>query len=280
MRPVQYAGTIDHNLVQFPLMMFPKPNGVFGTFYKGAIYTREGNRVINELLQETFSDVAKKCDGLEFEIDFPLSDFNILSGAVRSKEHPRTLDIVLKCFDYYAEYVPAIGRQATVRRLVKEAGRKDMQFIPYDMVTNISELLLVLDSYYTEGLEGAVYRAPHSFYKGDGRSTINEASFLREKFEKFFGGYIVEVHESIDKHGNPKGMAHSATVIVPEVGGTKVTVSLTRNLTDSDRKAIWENRNLYPGRWLDFTTNAFEGMDFRSPIFLEWRDDKNAGLKV
>lgn len=280
MRPVQYATTIDYNLVQFPLMMWPKPNGVFGTFYRDAMYTREGNRISNAYIQDSFADVATVLEGLEFEIDFPDSDFNRLSGVVRSADQIAGLDVVLKCFDFYIPNRPAIGRQGTVKRLVATADRGDIVQIPWVIVKNYEELAAQLAIYKKMGYEGAVYRAPNSFYKGNGRSTMREACFLRDKFEQDVGGYIVNIHESIDKHGVPKGMAHAVTVCVPENNNAITRVTMSRGLTDADRRAIWEHRLMFMGKWLDFTTNGFDGMDYRHSIFQNWRTDKDAGYKI
>lgn len=280
MRPVQYALTIDYNLVQFPLMMWPKPNGVFGTFYRDAMYTREGNKINNSYIQDAFADVATTLEGLEFEIDFVESNFNVLSGVVRSGDNIRGCEVILKCFDFYIPNRPAIGRQGTVKRLVTSANRGDIIQIPWVIVKSYAEIAKQLAIYKRMGYEGAVYRAPNSFYKGDGRSTIKEACFLRDKFEQDVGGYITDIHESIDKHGVPKGMAHAVTVCVPENGNAITRVTMSRGLTDDDRRELWANKLMYMGRWLDFTTNGFDGMDYRHSIFQNWRRDKDAGYKI
>ena len=53
-----------------------------------------------------------------------------------------------------------------------------------------------------------------------------------------------------------------------------VRVTLSRGLTDGDRKQIWEDRESYIGKTLRFVGIPVPGMDLpRAPRFDAWRPD-------
>lgn len=55
--------------------------------------------------------------------------------------------------------------------------------------------------------------------------------------------------------------------------GTSVDVG--GGLTDQDRREIWDNQDLYIGRWFEVEARAkFESGSLRHPNFIRWRTDK------
>lgn len=49
-------------------------------------------------------------------------------------------------------------------------------------------------------------------------------------------------------------VAHSATVIMED--GSTTDVSMTNNLTDADRRDMYQNPAKYLGKWIQFITNG------------------------
>lgn len=282
MRAVQYAEEIDYNLCPFPLLALPKPDGIFGTVEAGALYTREGNRVNNEFIQDTFKSVAEFCMDmaipLEFEIVVEGRDFNYSSGIARSK-YGCDADVKLKVFDAYLPHLGYRFRHARASKVVAMLNRPDVVMLPYEVVTNRAECLAFKAKIaaYGIGYDGVVFRAPLGFYKkGPARSTQREAQLLRDKFVQTVGGEILYFCESIDKEGTPKSMCHSAVVRCYHQGAEVLTtVSMTNNLTDADRISFFTAPDKFVGRHIDFLTNGFDGMEYRHTRFDCWRQDKD-----
>ena len=282
MRPVQYATEIDYDRCPYPLIGLVKYEGVFGTVWNGALYTREGNRVSNIYIQRQFADFVAYCDEHghepEFEITIEGNDFNFTSGVVRSKD-VETVGCQLRIFDMHIKQMYFKFRLVRASKLVAALDRRDIKLAEWKPVANKAEAVAFHAANYAKraGTDGSIFRAPFSYYKAGGRPSNAEANLLRDKFVKEMGGVITAVHESIDKHGVPKGMAHSVTLEVMVDGKPVLTdITMTKGLTNADRVSLWLERADRIGKHMDFLSNGFDGMEFRHTRFLKWREDKDA----
>lgn len=279
MRKVQRALEIDYAKVQYPLLGTEKFDGCFGTISNGEIVFREGDKVPCRQLHEQFAEFVRYASEVgivpEFEIlakDFRgnIMGFNEISGQLRSFD-VQDAKFMLAMHDVYELGVPAIFRYRKARKFALTIKHFcDVIYVEPVTLLNAVQAQKYMVDCKAAGFEGAVFKSPMAHYK-EGRATLKGAEFLRDKGVQDWTGIILEVIESIDKHGVPTGMAHSAEVCVPECGGVIVKVALTRNLTDAQRREIWKNRGQYKSRELDFTANYAKNMEFRSPIFKRWR---------
>ena len=281
MRYIQRALDIDYDNVAYPLLALPKYNGVF-CYNDGATpLTRENNIInnvhIREKFKKYFDDLAQMGISLEHEIIISGYDFNKTSGIVRSADNPEGNKAQLVILD---KYVPSTGfkyRYAQMARAYREglAAHADVLLSPFELVQSpaqaraFTQKMVELDD---PTIEGAVFRGAFTYYK-EGRSTLGEACFLRDKAEQTVDGKIVDIHESVSQEGVPKGMAHSATVIMED--GSTTDVSMTNNLTDDDRRDMYQNPAKYLGKWVQFITNGCAGMPYRHSRFDLWRPDKD-----
>jgi DNA ligase-1 len=185
--PIQFtkpfkACDADLDLITYPIMVFPKIDGVRGLNREGIFLGRSLKAHKSLYLQDVLSGM--KYSGLDGELS---------CGAVTSQSLCRdttsatgtikgSFDFDYNCFDlldaaymdmpYYDRYAALIERVATLPIFVK--------VIPFSWANNKEEVLALYDGYIAEGYEGAVLRDPEAMHK-NGRSTKKQAGYLRLK---------------------------------------------------------------------------------------------------
>lgn len=272
-RQIQRACNIDYDRASYPLLATPKLDGVFAYITQGAVRFREGDAVPNSCIQETMRNFVSFCVATDFKPEGELTikgeGFNFVSGVARSHKSDCT-GLTYTLFDCFSD-LPAKFRARQVITFAGKCADNGFDFVRFvipEVVNNASEAKAKFAQHVQLGFEGTVFRSPTSLYK-PGKSTLAEASFLRDKFQTTYTGRIVCFDPSYDLYGSMKPMSHAAQVYVEELK-TTVKVSMTRNLTDDDRSDFFMTPDLFIGRKLEFTVNKSEGMEVRSPIFYRW----------
>ena len=280
-RYIQRSLDIDYDKASYPLLAMPKYNGVFIYNSSDRPLTREGNIISNVHIREKFKKYFELLDtlgvSLEHEIIIPGKTFNYTSGVVRSDDNPEGGRTVLVIVDKYIKGTGFKYRYAQAKKIHDTycAQFPDVWMCPFELVScerqarGFTQRMIALKD---PTIEGAVFRSAFSFYK-EGRSTLAEGCFLRDKEIATIDARIEAIHESISLEGIPKGMAHSVTVRLDD--GSTTDVSMTNNLTDDERRHIFQNPQLYIGRYIQYLTNPCAGMENRHTRFDCWRPDKD-----
>lgn len=282
-RYIQRACDINYELARYPLLALPKYNGVFAHNTRGALFTREHNVVNNKFIRDKFDSLVKLLlrseSELEYEIIIPGYSFNETSGVVRSADNPDGARAILMVLDKYVKDVGYKYRWAQANKFVETLRKYDpkasIYMAPFTLVSSAVEARRYTDTMVAlrdPTIEGAVFRNAFGLYK-EGRSTMQDCCFLRDKETTTVDGVIIEVYESVDKHDVAKGMAHSALVQMED--GSTTVVSMTNNLTDAERIDLLANKQNYYGKAIQFINNPCEGMPYRHTRFELWRPDKD-----
>lgn len=285
-RYIQRSLDIDYDKARYPLLALPKYNGVFAHNTRGALFTREHNIVNNKHVRDKFNTVVKILETgdheLEFEMVIPGYSFNETSGVVRSADDVAGKRVILMVLDKYVKDLGYKYRWAQANKIVNTLhSHIEPNYIymaPVTLVVSAEEARRYTASMIAlrdPTIEGAVFRNAFGLYK-EGRSTMQDCCFLRDKETATVDGIILEVYESVDKYDVAKGMAHSALVRMED--GSTTVVSMTNNLTDAERVDLLRNKQNYYGKGVQFLNNPCEGMPYRHTRFDLWRPDKDESL--
>lgn len=292
------ASNADLDKLAFPTYVSLKLEGVRGEFTPDGLITRRLKAFNNKWLEMKFAKVLKYCQDNKVIIEGEFYKhgklFSDINSICRRRQHPDTDDLEFWIFDCYSDLMEETSferRQELCEIMAIGIGDEDVHWIPQVKMAGKPEVQIAYEDAISRGYEGLCFKHPRAAYK-KGRSTKNEQIFLRIKPEDTFDGKVIEIIEMqqnlvesklnelgrLSKHQDKdmklgKGMAAVAVVDCPDFP-KPVRVTLSRGLTDYDRRMIWGHKEQFIGNHLRFVGIPVAGMDLpRSPRFDAWRPD-------
>ena len=283
--------------IELPVFVSTKLEGVRGEFTPDGLKTRPMKKFNNKNLELFFGKVSSYARKYNMYIEGELYkhglEFNEISSICRRAEHPDTDTLEFHIFDIYMpDFIDAnFGqRSEMIKTLVQDINDQSIKLCyqslisSHDTIQNMYEI--AIDSNY----EGLCFKSPFEIYK-HGRSTLDQ-QFSRIKQDNTYDGIVLDIVERmenlVESKPNELGMMSktqnkdlkastglaAVAITICEDFPEPVRVVLSKNLSDNDRKEIWDNREEYIGKNLRFYGIPVLGMNQpRCPRFDTWRTD-------
>lgn len=224
MKPI-LACDVDFAKLNFPLMMFPKIDGVRALNVDGRLVGRSGKQFKNKLNTEFFSD--ERFNGFDGEMVVDrITGYGICNettsalGTIKGTVETRwcLFDYIIEGFNdkepYHIRY-NELNNKVHDLILSDSSLASRIWVIPYELATTIHHIEETELNYLEQQYEGLILRNPSGVYK-NGRTTAKECNYLRLK--RFFDAEIVVtgIVEGRSNHNelkqNPNGYAERSTI--------------------------------------------------------------------
>lgn len=252
----------DLSKIIYPIMGFPKIDGVRLTHLIGSATARSLNPHANIYTTTRFSDPVYT--GIDSEAT--IGDITSRSACRDTTSALNTItgepEIVLNAFDFLRFDVidlVYLDRYKALEQYIKQYKPKDVNLIKFKWLKNESQVLSFYKECLDAGYEGIVLRDPHGLHK-DGRGTANEASYLRLKPSSDKEALVISLVEAQanlnEKKTNALGHSERSTHKENKVGKGMVGMLqcrdvLTGNMIDvgpgkmthKERIHFWNNPN-------------------------------------
>lgn len=281
-----------------------KLEGVRGEFTPEGLLTRNLKPFKNELIYEEFELLEQYCMdiGVVVEGEFYVHGwtFNRIDSCLRGSGNTDVQGLHFHVFDIYREdspeddfekrYALYKGFVQYIKQTYPTLSHRIHAVEQYPFVSEES----ALNAYkwaVEHGYEGICFKRKDLTYKL-GRSTVKQGYFLRIKPEETYDSVIIkflerqenlcesEVNELGQKFKRQNkdqkagtGMAQNALVYTPSINKVH-KVSMTRGLSDPERMRLWENKEAYVGKCVQWVGIPVPGQVVpRSPRFDKFRED-------
>lgn len=204
----QLAVDIDFDKAIYPLMGFPKIDGVRATNFTGSLKARSLKSHENLFTTVKYSnDLYQGFDG-ELVVGSPNDEetLNRTSSATRTINWEGSISWYV--FDWLhpeVVHLPYIDRLHKLKDYVRNQGwaLEDIKVVSYTIVNNATEAEAFYQKCLDEGYEGAIYRNPNARHKS-GRSTLKENDFLRAKPQSDKEAIVLSVYEAMENQNEAK----------------------------------------------------------------------------
>jgi len=201
---------------------------------------------------------------IEAEIYSDTTPLRKMGGICNSLDHEVPLDTKLYIFGMYDPDATFEERMSIIKELEEQLPYNDKVIIVEQIKVNSSEeALKYYNEFIKEGFEGAVMMDGTKKYK-QGRLTIKQHIGFKIKPERTDDLRIIDVNERMENLNEsktnelghsykrntvsnkaPTGIAATFNCLMDNGEETKVTITGT----EAERKAIWENKTDYIGRY-------------------------------
>ena len=292
---------IDLDTVNYPVLASNKLDGIRCIFHPElGMVSRSLKKIQNPNLQKKFSPLVKYSEDTGCVLDGELychrMTFQEITSIVMTKNNPPVVpsDFKFHCFDVLD--ASAIGRdmQFNVRnlnverlenkfeRLVKSVGQSTV-YSTEDVKERFNKAL-------DAGYEGLILKKHESLYKF-GRATPKEDTMYKVKPYRTFDATVIDVIQATrvdpnaEKTINELGRSvtskkkddripiESASAFLCKYEGHDVKVVIA--MTDNEKAEIWNNRQNYIGKVLEYKGMILGAKDVpRHPVMTRWRTDK------
>ncbi len=295
------CGGVDLEDVTYPKYASPKVDGIRCLIIDGELYSRSMKEQPTKALKTFLSDAIEYSKIYGVVIDCELFDqtqtfqwhqstFRSFDGQPLRSTRAWVIDVIGRG-EWKGTHspVPMTERLKQIRTAVESC--RNLKEIPQKLVHSPAEALELYETYIDMGLEGMMLRDPQRGYK-HGRSTPSEQWLLKFKCQQDTDAEIIDVFEGEklkagaetrvsptgDKERShkksdyePAGVAGGIRVRLED--GTECGIGTWRGWTSELRKDMWENRHLYIGRWIRFTSQAVGGLNKpRIPCGVRWQN--------
>lgn len=304
---------IDLKELNYPLLASYKLDGIRCIFYKGQILSRSLKQIQNKQLREKFEPIRKYTEEhqiiLDGEIYSPELTFQEITSFVMTQDFEdkksikrygkiMTIPDHLKfyCFDVIEDggmiddcYFEA--RLDCVKKFLKDF-RYISEVVEHVIVNSPDEVSKLFEKALNDGVEGLILRDPEGRYKY-GRGTVREGIIYKVKPYKTFDAQITGVVQATvvdlnaekkvnelgrsvtSKKKGDRNLIEKASAFNVLYDGKELKIVLA--MTDEEKEEVWENRNSYIGRWIEYKGMLIGAKDVpRHSVFLRFREDKDA----
>lgn len=165
----------DFSLLQFPVMVSPKIDGIRASVQGGKLLSRNHKPIGNTFIRST---LEHKCfEGLDGELvvgdPFGSDTFLRSSGPVRARDG--TPGFTFWVFDQVnmTDATFKDRRKSLADRLKALQVPKHVQLVPHTPVRDLEAMLKLEERYVHQGYEGVMTNNPNALYK-QGRATLNK----------------------------------------------------------------------------------------------------------
>jgi DNA ligase-1 len=295
-KPLLAATCDDVNLINYPVLVSRKLDGIRCTVQNGKLYSRSLKLLPNQFAQELYAGLPNGLDG-EILLGDPCAEDAYRSTTSLIMSDSKSLDffpgkkISYHVFDMYGEE----GFETRLRKASAAVkGRAGVEVVQHVTVQNAEELSELEAAWLAEGNEGLMVRSINGRFK-EGRSTIKEGILLKVKRFSDAESRIVGVFEEMENTNEAKTNALGRTERSTEkagkvgkgtlggfsvvgVGGTYdgVEFSIGCGFTKQQREDLWAARKSLIGKLVVFKyfpTGSDERPRF--PVWKGFRDRRN-----
>jgi DNA ligase-1 len=298
-RPLLASDTKNFDLINFPVVVSPKLDGIRCLKVDGKVVTRTFKDIPNKFIRRNLEEILP--DGIDGEIMLKgNNNFNTIQSKVMSFDGEP--DFIFHAFDYVKRDLntPYIERLKDLHEFMQFFGEGEcgkIVLVPHNTVNNFEELMKYEKEYIDLGYEGLMMRDPNGKYKC-GRSTEKEGILCKLKRFQDAEAEVIGFHEKMhnentqekNKFGLAKrsskkeGMVPSNTLgslIVrqaipyspPTRGMRIIEFSIGSGMCDETRKEIWSNQDKYLGKNVKYKFQEMGKDGPRFPVFLGFRSD-------
>ena len=277
--------------LRFPLMLSPKLDGIRAVVQKGIVNSKTMKPIRSYQVQDTLS-FAEHCDG-ELTIGEPTNPrcINLCQSHIMSFDKPHE-DLRFYIFDWIEKTdLPFYQRLERAEKFARCAPEmSNIISVPHITVEHCDDLLAFEDSCLRANYEGIMMRDPLAHYK-EGRSTWREGFLYKLKRFSDAEGRVVGFEERMintnTQERNELGYAKRSKAseglmpsgllgkFIVEYEESTITVA-TGKFTADDLKYIWENREVFLGKFLKFRHFQYGAKDaprFASAITFRSEED-------
>lgn len=295
------AGTVeDVNLVQFPVLVSPKLDGIRATVRGGKLLARSGHLIPNKHVQAQFG--RHRFEGLDGELTCgkPTAPdvFQRSSSACMGVAGTPVVQFnVFDCVENDTPVQPFTARLVVARKLIEshELHAMDImcKMVAHVTVRSVDDLLSYESKVLASGYEGVMLRSPDGLYKW-GRSTMREGALLKLKRFVDAEAEIIGVFEQMHNTNaatlgsgmhSLKRTSHKAGMVGKGVLGgfvcrtsAGVEFRVATGITDAQRREWWPGSETraaahWVGKYLKYKSQPV-GVKLapRLPVFLGFRD--------
>lgn len=287
MKPL-LAAKLDFSQLTYPVLVSPKIDGIRALTINGAIYSRSLKLLPNRFIQ---AEARAFPDGLDGEIvvgdpTHPNCMQNTSSGVMSYDGKPDFKFMVFDAYNCPGEYEL---RYNYLRNAVALNPSKHLVFVSHMGCNNREDVEQMMQIYLEQGYEGLMVRSPKGKYK-HGRSTVREGYLLKYKVFESEWAQIVGFEEFMhnanelktDNLGYAERSSHKDNMVPMDMLGALVvkspkwpnTFKVGSGFDFPMRKHIWEKRESYMGRFVEFVYQPHGVLDVpRMPVFKAFRED-------
>ena len=285
------AADVDLSILRFPVLASPKLDGIRAIVRDGVVYSRSNKPIMNKYVQEKFRHF-EHLDG-ELIVGSPTAKdcYTQTTSHVMSRDKvdfPVTFYVFDHIINPHANYD---FRHEWIKDALKTWRRSilinDVKLLAQTPLNNLEELVTFEANCLEDGYEGVILRSPDAPYKM-GRSTAREQYLLKVKQFKDAEAVVIGFEErmhngneaTVSELGRTKRSSHQANktgrgdlgaLVCRTADGVEFNIGT--GFTDSEREAVWNNRDQFLGRlakYKFFPVGQKEAP--RHPVFLGWRD--------
>lgn len=263
--------------VTWPKIIQPKLDGICCLAVDGVAMSRTMKPIPNRYVQRVFKDL--NLHGFHGEL-MVHGDFNEVQSAIMREEGEPEFYYVV--YDVWNIDAPYSVRNLYFLKHVNLLNNKHVCVIDGEIVDSPQECETELNHYIQLGYEGAMLRDLDSLYK-QGRHTLKSQALL--KLKKFYDdeavviGFEEKLHnenvQEKDERGYSKrsqkkeGMVPANTLGALVVKWKDVEFKIGSGYTDSQRQAIWSNRENLLGKLATFRYQELS--KYGVPRFPTWK---------
>lgn len=305
---------INLDELKYPLLASYKLDGIRCIFYKGEILSRSLKQIQNRQLREKFEPIRKYSKEnnliLDGEIYSPELTFQEITSFVMTqdftdkkslKKFGKVMEIPehLKfyCFDGIKD--DRFSQPFVERRIYNITNNNaDLQYkfdeiinvITQEYLYNSNEVHRYFESALSKGYEGLILRDPNGIYKF-GRGTIKEGIIYKVKPFRTFDAKVIDVIQAteVDPNAEKKVNELGRSVTSKKIGDRNLIekasafkvkyedkeLKVVLAMTDEEKEEIWQNRNNYVGKWIEYKGMLVGAKDVpRHPVMIRFRNDK------
>ena len=305
------ATDADLNKIRFPVLAFPKIDGVRAVNWDGTMTARSLKPFPSKLLTSYYNSFIFK----GFDGELTIGNITDSDLCRRTTSGVMTIESQLipdwNLFDYVTEEnfsKPYVERYIQLRDKYKEitdsypALRNHLRIVEYEKIYSYNELLEYEKKIVNEGYEGIILRDPNAKYKFN-RSTVRDQVLLRLKRFYDAEAVVIDVQEGKENQNeavkNELGLTSRSTISENMVGNGMVgslvcklfsdievgNIKFSKDfefivspgkLTHTERQFYFNNKDKIVGRIIKFKFFATGIKDsFRFPTFQTFRDKKD-----
>ena len=302
--PIQFtkpfkACDADLDLVTFPVMVFPKIDGVRGLNREGVFLGRSLKAHKNLWLRHVLA--GQRFSGLDGELacgaitsQSLCRDTTSATGTVKGE-----FSFTYNVFDILDEAninLPYLDRYYALQQKIMHDLPIFVQIIPFTWADSKEQVLELYDDYLAQGYEGAVLRDPCAMHK-NGRSTKNQAGYLRLKpkgdAEGIFHHFDEAMHngnvakknalgetERSSHKANKVGLGMIGAIWLTPIGGDVPFKVGPGRMTHQDRIMFFRHPSELDGRIIKFQFFDHGAKDkYRHARFHSFRNESDMECK-
>jgi len=282
------ASKLDFDTLKYPVLVSPKIDGIRAITINGAIYSRSLKLLPNRFIQ---AEARAFVHGLDGEIvvgsaTHPNCMQNTSSGVMSYDGKPDFKFLVFDAYNCPGSYSLRLNYLYNATSIDYHARVK---VVKQDLCQNQADIQIKMNEYINAGYEGLMVRSLDGKYK-HGRSTVREGYLLKHKIFESEWAQVVGFEEFMhngnelktDNLGYAERSSHKDNMVPMNMLGALVvkspkwpnTFKVGSGFDFPMRKHIWENRELYMSRSVEFVYQPHGVLDVpRMPVFKAFRED-------